>query len=124
VLRSHIKGSADVERIAARLSLRQVRPRELLGLVNTLHKSGLLADQLQGQQGLLGRIAHESVVRSQDIPLRSAPFVHGAQQVLPQTHITLISSYHCSRYNTQTKRLTSDMFVSVINSAVQRAQQV
>ena len=59
LLRSHIKGSADVERIAARLSLRQVRPRELLGLVNTLHKSALLADQLQGQDGLLGRIAHD-----------------------------------------------------------------
>jgi DNA mismatch repair protein MutS len=59
VLRGHIKGSADVERIAARLSLRQVRPRELRGLVNTLHKSGLLADQLQGQQGLLGRIAQD-----------------------------------------------------------------
>jgi DNA mismatch repair protein MutS len=59
VLRSHLKGSADVERIAARLSLRQVRPRELLGLVNTLHKSGLLADQLHAQQGLLGRIAQD-----------------------------------------------------------------
>ncbi len=59
LLRSYIKGSADVERIAARLSLRQVRPRELLGLVNTLHKSGLLADQLHAQQGLLGRIAQD-----------------------------------------------------------------
>jgi DNA mismatch repair protein MutS len=58
-LRAHIKGSADVERIAARLSLRQVRPRELLGLVNTLQKSALLADQLHGQQGMLGRIAHD-----------------------------------------------------------------
>ena len=59
VVHSHIKGSADVERIAARLSLRQVRPRELLGLANTLHKSGLLADQLHGQQDLLGRIAQD-----------------------------------------------------------------
>ncbi len=59
VVRSHIKGSADVERIAARLSLRQVRPRELLGLANTLHKSGLLANQLHGQQDLLGRIAQD-----------------------------------------------------------------
>ena len=59
VLRSHLKGSADVERIAARLSLRQVRPRELLGLVHTLQKSGLLADQLHAQQGLLGRIAQD-----------------------------------------------------------------
>ena len=59
VLRSHLKGSADVERIAARLSLRQVRPRELLGLIHTLQKSSLLADQLHAQQGLLGRIAQD-----------------------------------------------------------------
>ncbi len=59
VLRSHLKGSADVERIAARLSLRQVRPRELLGLVHTLQKSSLLADQLRAQQSLLGRIAQD-----------------------------------------------------------------
>ncbi|MEI7515415.1 MAG: DNA mismatch repair protein MutS [Betaproteobacteria bacterium] len=47
-LRVQIKGSADVERITARLSLRQVRPRELLGLVQTLGKSLVLAQSLAG----------------------------------------------------------------------------
>ena len=72
LLRGHIKGSADVERIAARLSLRQVRPRELLGLVNTLHKSALLADQLVGQTGLLGRIAQDMLAPPQCAQLLQA----------------------------------------------------
>ena len=45
-LRLALKGSADVERITARIALRQVRPRELVGLVNTLQKSELLRQQI------------------------------------------------------------------------------
>ena len=59
-LRTHIKGSADVERITARLSLRQVRPRELVGLLQTLQKTTALSqtlEELQTSQGLLSRIA-------------------------------------------------------------------
>ena len=46
-LRLALKGSADVERITARIALRQVRPRELVGLVNTLQKSELLRQQIR-----------------------------------------------------------------------------
>ena len=66
-LRSQIKGSADVERITARLSLRQVRPRELVGLVQTLARSAALAQWLHelhtdhGTGGLLERTASELV---------------------------------------------------------------
>ena len=56
-LRARIKGSADVERISARLSLRQVRPRELVGLVQTLERAALLGESLSGAPGLLGRMA-------------------------------------------------------------------
>ncbi len=45
-LRDQIKGSADVERITARVALRQVRPRELLGLCETLQKTELLVPVL------------------------------------------------------------------------------
>ncbi|MCF8169075.1 MAG: DNA mismatch repair protein MutS, partial [Rhodoferax sp.] len=55
-LRAGLKGCADVERITARTSLRQVRPRELVALVQTLFKTGQLAQQLQTADGLLGRI--------------------------------------------------------------------
>ena len=46
-LRLALKGSADVERITARIALRQVRPLELVGLVNTLQKSELLRQQIR-----------------------------------------------------------------------------
>ncbi len=46
-LRLALKGSADVERITARIALRQVRPRELVGLANTLQKSEQLRQQIR-----------------------------------------------------------------------------
>ncbi len=53
-LRLALKGSADVERITARIALRQVRPRELVGLVNTLQKSELLRQQIRRLEPDLG----------------------------------------------------------------------
>jgi DNA mismatch repair protein MutS len=49
-LREQLKGSSDVERIAARVALRQVKPRELVALQQTLQKSELLAQYLRGLQ--------------------------------------------------------------------------
>ncbi|MEK9904882.1 MAG: uracil-DNA glycosylase family protein, partial [Rhodospirillales bacterium] len=66
----------------------------------------------------LGRIAHETVLRALKIRLVEAPFAHGAAHRLGD--ITITDSYHCSRYNTNTGRLTKDMFYSVINSIRQR----
>ena len=48
LLRAALKGCADVERITARLALHQVRPRELTGLLQTLHKASALSADLQG----------------------------------------------------------------------------
>ena len=56
-LRDHIKGCSDVERITARIALRQVRPRELVALQQTLAKTQTLAPVLQGQPGLLAQLA-------------------------------------------------------------------
>jgi DNA mismatch repair protein MutS len=56
-LRAELKGCSDVERITARVALRQVRPRELVGLGQSLEKSSQLARQLLGQEALLGEIA-------------------------------------------------------------------
>ena len=57
----------------------------------------------------LGRIAHDSVLRSLGHKISDAPFRH-AGQYLVKDRYQLVSSYHCSRYNTQTKRLTEPMF--------------
>jgi uracil-DNA glycosylase family 4 len=61
----------------------------------------------------LGAIAHGAVLRAWDLKLASFPFGHGQEYRLPQK-VTLVDSYHCSRYNTQTGRLTPRMFSAVV----------
>jgi DNA mismatch repair protein MutS len=56
-LRAELKGCSDVERITARIALRQVRPRELVGLRQSLEKSAQLAQRLQGLDCLLAEIS-------------------------------------------------------------------
>jgi uracil-DNA glycosylase family 4 len=60
----------------------------------------------------LGTVAHQAVLKASDLKLSSAAFAHNAQHALPGGR-TLIDSYHTSRYNVQTKRLTKDMFSDV-----------
>lgn len=64
----------------------------------------------------LGRIAHDAVLRSHQEKLNAWQFSHGAVHELPGG-ISLVDSYHCSRYNTQTRRLTADMFRAVASNA-------
>lgn len=64
----------------------------------------------------LGSIAHESVLRAHGLKPAAAKFGHGAEAALPDGRI-LVSSYHCSRYNTQTRRLTTEMFEAVMTHA-------
>ena len=56
-LREQLKGSTDVERITARIALRQVRPRELVALQLTLQKTELLAPVLHGLEPYLTQIS-------------------------------------------------------------------
>lgn len=60
----------------------------------------------------LGSIAHSSVLKALNLKKSDYKFAHNADFNLPTGH-HLISSYHCSRYNTQTKRLTEKMFHDV-----------
>ncbi len=60
----------------------------------------------------LGKVAHDSLCRSFGVPLAKAKFAHGAVHVLPGG-LTLYDSYHCSRYNQNTKRLDAEMFEAV-----------
>lgn len=63
----------------------------------------------------LGQIAHKAVLLAAGRLKQSAfPFAHAAQHALPDGR-TLIDSYHCSRYNTQTRRLTSADFSHVFS---------
>ena len=60
----------------------------------------------------LGRIAHDAVLRALGLPAAHAAFAHGARHPLPGRR-ALFDSYHCSRYNTNTRRLTPAMFHAV-----------
>jgi uracil-DNA glycosylase family 4 len=61
----------------------------------------------------LGQVAHNAVLRALDLKQAAWPFAHGAQHRLPNGR-RLLDSYHCSRYNTQTGRLTEAMFDTVV----------
>ena len=68
----------------------------------------------------LGRIAHEAVLMARGLRRGGYPFAHGREHALDAAH-WLIDSYHCSRYNTQTRRLTAAMFRAVVARACVRA---
>jgi uracil-DNA glycosylase len=67
----------------------------------------------------LGRIAHESFVQASGARRSQFPFAHGRAHLLPHglPALTLLDSYHCSRYNTNTGVLTPQMFRDVIAAA-------
>ena len=67
----------------------------------------------------LGKIAHDAVLRASDLRLSAHPFGHGNLHQL-DNGLTLIDSYHCSRYNTQTRRLTEEMFCDIFRLASRR----
>ena len=66
----------------------------------------------------LGAVAHKAVLRAFDLTQARFPFEHGGRHTLHDS-ITLVDSYHCSRYNTQTRRLTVDMFEKVFSDVDQ-----
>lgn len=85
--------------------------------------NGFVAEELaalpQGSAVLaLGTIAHQAVLMALEQRKSRYAFAHGAQHTLPNG-LRLFDSYHCSRYNTQTKRLTTAMFETVIGNIAQ-----
>jgi uracil-DNA glycosylase len=64
----------------------------------------------------LGGIAHQAVLKACDLRPKDFRFAHGAVHRLDSERV-LVDSYHCSRYNTQTRRLTTEMFEAVVDRA-------
>jgi uracil-DNA glycosylase family 4 len=67
----------------------------------------------------LGLVAHNAVLAALGLRQSHTKFAHGARHALPNG-LTLAESYHCSRYNTNTGRLTEAMFHAVFEGV--RAQ--
>ncbi len=78
--------------------------RYLIGELKTLRRPAVVL--------ALGGIAHRTVVRCLGLRQKDHAFGHGAVHEL-DGGLTLVDSYHCSRYNTQTRRLTEPMFEAV-----------
>ncbi len=82
--------------------------------------NGYLASELAslppgGAVLALGTVAHLAVLRALDLRAKDYAFGHGVRHLLPNG-IMLYDSYHCSRYNTQTKRLNEAMFHEVFGA--------
>jgi len=82
-------------------------------LKNTIAEMGRLAAILA-----LGRIAHDSVLAALGVRSSAAPFGHGRRHGI--AGVELYDSFHCSRLNTNTGKLTPEMFAAVF--AAIRAQ--
>lgn len=76
--------------------------------INAVPKNGVVL--------ALGAIAHSAVLKAVNARKSKFPFGHGNCHQLSES-LTLLDSYHCSRYNTQTRRLTSSMFQDVFEKA-------
>ena len=64
----------------------------------------------------LGKIAHDATLRALSIRLKDMPFGHAVDYELPNG-VRLMSSFHTSRYNTNTRKLTWEMFADVFATA-------
>ena len=69
----------------------------------------------------LGAIAHAAVLRARRLRAAAYRFGHAAEHRLPDGR-QLIDSYHCCSYNTQTRRLTPEMFRAVVGRASELAR--
>ena len=86
--------------------------------INTCNQ--FLVEELSGLKSgavvlALGGIAHKAVVKAYGLRQKDYPFAHNKVYPLPGDRL-LVTSYHCSRYNTQTKRLTEAMFHKVFKN--------
>ena len=89
--------------------------------------NGFLAGELTGLPNLravlaLGLLAHAAVLRASGLPASRMRFRHGAIHTLPDG-LLLADSYHVSRYNTSTRRLTTEMFEATVAALVKRLEE-
>ncbi|MBD3649211.1 MAG: uracil-DNA glycosylase, partial [Pseudomonadales bacterium] len=72
----------------------------------------------------LGLVAHNAVLKVLEYPRSRFPFAHAATHRLGDDGLRMVDSYHCSRYNTQTGRLTPKMFRQALRKAGRLAELI
>lgn len=103
-------------------AVRCVPPENLPLPVEIRACNDFLKAELAGMPGLrvvlaLGVVAHNALLRAKGIPSSRFAFSHGALHRLADG-LVLADSYHVSRYNTSTRRLTPEMFQSVMRAVI------
>ena len=114
---AHVSDGLRLRRVRVTNAVRCVPPQNKPVAAEIANCRPFLARELAAMQQLraifaLGRIAHETVLRHFGLRIGAFPFRHDQALALPHG-IDLVSSYHCSRYNVQTGRLTRAMFETV-----------
>jgi len=114
-----LRGVAIVNSVKCVPPQNKPTPQEIATCTATYFRPSLAALPKARVLVALGKIAHDAAVRGAGAKLSSAPFGHLAEHRLPGGRI-LIDSYHCSRYNQNTNRLTAAMFEQVFARALER----
>jgi len=100
-------------------SVRCVPPQNKPNSTEKLNCRKFLISEINNMKNLkiilaLGKIAHEEILKVFNLTLNKNKFEHGKVHYI-KNNIKLYDSYHCSKYNTQTKRLTYKMFHDIID---------
>jgi uracil-DNA glycosylase family 4 len=108
-------------------AVRCVPPANLPTPLETATCNTFLTAELAGMPQLravlaLGGTAHNAVLRANGLKPARVPFRHGAMHALPEDRV-LVDSYHVSRLNTNTGRLTEAMFHAVVGGMLDRLAQ-
>ena len=108
-------------------AVRCVPPANLPSPAETRTCNRFLVSEMAAMTGLrailsLGTLAHDAVLRARGLRLAAHRFRHGALHALPDGML-LADSYHVSRYNTNTGRLTTGMFEDAVSAVMARLGQ-
>jgi len=109
-------------------AVRCVPPANLPTPLETATCNTFLTAELAAMPGLravlaLGGTAHNAVLRANGLKPARVPFRHGVMHALPEERL-LVDSYHVSRLNTNTGRLTEAMFHAVVGTLLDRLAQL
>ena len=115
-----LKGVAIVNSVKCVPPQNKPTPQEIATCTTTYFQPALAALANVRVLVALGQIAHGAAVRATGARLSGYKFGHLAEHRLPGG-LVLIDSYHCSRYNQNTNRLTAAMFEQVFDRALQLA---
>lgn len=124
----HEDGDDDIRLIGVRITnaVRCLPPANKPVAAEVNNCRPYLAEEIAAMPDLdtvvtLGQLAHDATIRGLGIRPAVMPFGHAASQVAKNEgrSIRVVSSYHCSRYNTQTRRLTDEMFAEIFRMITQ-----